>query len=94
MVANKDLAQAADVIDKKLQERFSGASEKVFVFDTEWGHLRALIGSDKFKGMGLGDRQNVVWDYLKESVPAEHLRFLYGIHPMDLAEYDASVSEA
>ena len=94
MVANNDLRRAATEIDRALLEKFSGTTEKVFVFDTEWGHLRALVGSDCFTGMGLSDRQSFVWDYLKSKVPAEHLRFLYGVHPMDLAEYNASVSEA
>lgn len=90
MVAKNDTVTAARLIEEAL-EAFprSNATTKAHVFETEWGQLRALVGSDVFKGMPLAERQDVVWKHLRERVPAECLENLYGVHPMDLDEYDA-----
>jgi stress-induced morphogen len=95
VVARNDrLKEAADAIDKALWDLVQNrASDAVCVFDTEYGHLRALIGSDAFKGMSLGERQQRVWDHLREHVKPEHLAFLIGVHPMDHEEYDEQVKE-
>jgi stress-induced morphogen len=95
VVARNDrLKEAADAIDEALREFVQDrACDAVCVFDTEYGHLRALIGSDAFKDMSLGQRQQLIWDYLREHVKPEHLAFLIGVHPMDHAEYDEQVKE-
>ncbi|UCC31940.1 MAG: hypothetical protein JSU86_06610 [Phycisphaerales bacterium] len=94
MVAKSDLVAAAHAIDDALQMFVHhGAAAKVFVFETEWGHLRALVGSDEFKGVSLGDRQEMIWEHLRKHVRREYLVHLYGVHPMDLEEYDAHTEE-
>ena len=94
MVAKNDLLTAKRAIEGALQKFVHhGAAAKVHVFETEWGHLRALVGSDGFKGVSLGERQKMIWEYLREHVPSECLVNLYGVHPMDLDEYDVRVTE-
>ena len=95
MVAKGDVLTAVRLIAESLEEFVQhGASTKVHVFETEWGHLRALVGSDGFQGMSLGKRQEVVWEYLREHVPAEYLSHLVAVHPMDIEEYNANVMQA
>ena len=94
MVAKNDLVIAAREIDEALQKFVRhGATTKVYVFDTEWGHLRALVGSDGFKGMSDGERQELIWKHLKANVLPEYLAYLYVVRPMDLEEYDAETQE-
>lgn len=94
MVAKGDILTSAREIENALQ-RFivQSSTSKVHVFETEWGHLRALIGSGGFKDMPLGERQRIVWDFLRERVLEEYLIHLVAVHPMDLDEYDRSVAE-
>lgn len=95
MVAKSNILTAAKVIESALYELVAnGASTKVHVFEADWGNLRALIGSDGFKGMSLGRRQEVVWEFLRDRVPKEHLDFLKAVHPFDIDEYDANVAQA
>ena len=95
MVAKSDIPTAKQRIEDALARFTVGqASAKVYVFYTDWGHLRALIGSGGFSDMPLGERQEVVWDYLHEHVQPEHLIHLVAVHPMDLDEYNRSVMEA
>lgn len=83
-----DLVQAAKSIEKALRE-FVHEDEREFVhvFESTPGFLRAVVGSNKFKTIGITERQNVIWRFLKEKVGAEHLQFCWGIHPMDVDEY-------
>ena len=91
MVAKGDILTAAQKIEEALaQLTFEKASAKAFVFETEWGHLRALVGSDGFKHMPLGERQEIVWEFLRQCVPQDYLIHLVAVHPMDLDEYDRS----
>jgi hypothetical protein len=95
MVAKRDILTAAQRIKEALEGLVqNGASTKVFVFETEWGHLRALVGSDGFRGMSLGRRRDVVWNHLRAHVPPDLLANLVAVHPFDLGEYDANVSQA
>ena len=93
MVAKSDILEAKQEIEDKLKERFDKACEKVFVFETDWGHLRALIGSDAFRDAPLGERQEIVWQFLRDSVPNEHWTHLIAVHPMDIDEYDRNTRE-
>jgi len=95
MVAKNDVVTASREIEGALWEFVhpADATAKVAVFEDESGYLRALIGSGGFKGMDMGERIDRVWAYLRENVSTEHMRFLYGVHPMDLDEYDAHVKE-
>lgn len=95
MVAKSDILTAAQEIEKSLLEFVQNrSSDTVHVFESEWGHIRALVGSDAFKDVGAIERQELVWDWLRQHVAAEHLVFLYGVHPMDFEEYKASVRSA
>ena len=94
MAQKNDLRVAAERIEEALWALVRDrASAKVHVFETKWGHLRALVGDGSFAGMGLGRRQEVVWDHLREHVNEESLKHLVGVHPMDVDEYDAHVDE-
>lgn len=92
MVAKSDILTAARAIEEALEKlTLHKASAKVHVFETEWGHLRALVGSGGFDDVPLGERQRIVWEFLREHVPAESLVHLIAVHPMGLDEYDRSV---
>lgn len=94
MVAKSDILTARreieEALGKFIHER---ASSKVYVFETEGQHLRALIGSGGFEGVGLSERQDMVWLFLRDEVMEESLAFLVAVHPMDLDEYDRTVQE-
>lgn len=94
MVAKGDILTAKQEIEVALG-RFvgGGAATKVFVFETQWQHLRALIGSDGFRTIEMAKRQKMVWEYLEEHASKEALQFLVAVHPMDLDEYDKNVRE-
>jgi hypothetical protein len=96
MVAKTDVMTAAHEIEEALWAflRPTAVTPKVWVFQNESGYLRALIGSGGFGGMPLGERIQRVWAFLEAKVSDEHLRYLSGVHPMDLEEYDARVAEA
>jgi len=94
MVAKSDVVTAQSEIEKSLQDFvLSSAAAKVYVFETESHHLRALVGSDGFRGMPLWERQETVWAYLREHVPDEFLVHLVAVHTWDLDEYDENVRE-
>lgn len=63
----------------------------IHVFTSVSGHLRVVVGSDRFKGKGPVDRQNLIWDYLKQHVSTEQLVCCHGVHPLDLEEYGAAL---
>lgn len=71
----------------------NGANTRAFVFETEWGHLRALVGSDGFHGMSLGKRQDVVWNHLRACMPLDELARLVAVHPFEIEEYEANVTQ-
>ncbi len=94
MVTKSDLLTAAQAIEEALMEFVHHrASAKVYIFETDGGHLRALVGDDGFKGVSLDKRQDLVWNHLRKRVDLDHLAHLYGVHPMDLDEYDAHTEE-
>ena len=94
MVAKSDILTAKKEIENALNAlTLQKASAKVFVFETEWGHLRALIGSGGFNDVSLGKRQKIVWDFLREQVSPECLVHLIAVHPMDLDEWHQNVRE-
>ncbi|MCK4659684.1 MAG: hypothetical protein KAV82_09215 [Phycisphaerae bacterium] len=83
-----DLVKAARAIQQALTEFVrEGEKGNVHVFESLPGNLRAVVGSDQFKNMGITERQDMIWDYMEKTVAADHLRFCWGIHPMDLEEY-------
>ena len=94
MVQKSDILTAKQAIEGALWKFVNqSASAKVHVFETEWGHLRALVGSGAFKAMRIVDRLDLIWKYLREHVNQEDLVHLSRVDPMDLAEYDAHVAE-
>ncbi len=96
MAQRADLRKAAGDIRAAL-EKFVNAEERgnIHVFESSAGSLRVFIGSDKFKGVGLTDRQKRVWSHLDQHVDSVVLRSCSGVHPMDIDEYDrSSFSEA
>lgn len=77
-------------IRKALEAMVKGhGSSDVRVFESWPGNLRATVVSDFFKDMGLSDRQENVWAYLKKHVSAAHLSRLYVVRPYDTKEFAA-----
>lgn len=94
MVAKSNILIAAREIETALGRFELGSGPtKVCVFETDWGHLRALVGSDGFTGINPGERQRRVLDYLKDNVRHEYVGFLIAVHPVDLDEFDRQVLE-
>lgn len=92
MVAKNDILTAQEQIEETLREFVHHrGGEVVHVFESEWGHLRAIIATNAFKDMNVVLRQEMIWDWLREHVASEHLVFLYGVHAMDDTEYKRSV---
>ncbi len=92
MVAKSDILTARREIEKELWEFVHDRTcDLVHVFESDWGHLRAVVASDAFKDVSVVERQELVWKWLREHVASEYLVLLYGVHPLDHAEYDASV---
>ena len=93
MVAKSDILTAANQIEQALGTLTPNAAPtKAHVFETDWGHLKAIIGSEGFKDVSLGARQQIVWDFLREKVPKDALAHLIAVYPMGLAEYDRQVT--
>ena len=89
MVAKRDIKTSLRVIEDSLKQFVGGnGSPRVRVLETQWGHIHALVGSDKFKDVGLGQRQEMIWEYLRKNVTSEYLALLYGVTTMDEASYD------
>lgn len=84
-----DLAKAARNIERTLRD-FVGEREvgMVHVFESSPGLLRAVVGSARFRNMGLTERQKVVWEYLKAHMDEADLQVCWGVHPMDPEEYN------
>ena len=89
------MAQKADLIKARkalllASERFLEGAHRgpVEVYESSSGHLQATVVSDHFKGMGVTHRQDFIWDYLRKNVEQEELLYCFGVHPMDLEEYE------
>lgn len=89
------MGQKADLIAaaKAIREAIVGfvnahEAQHVRIFESSPGHLRVIVGSDKFKSMGLTERQDLIWDYLRSKVGETHLEHCWGIHPLDATEYE------
>lgn len=95
MVAKQGVMRAQGAIEKALKEFIHNrTSDKVYVYENQWGHLEAFLGCAAFEGMSVTERQDSVWEFLREKVDAEDLVHLSSVHTMDHHEYDASVREA
>jgi len=90
-VAEKtDLVKAADALRAAMEELVAPKEhENIHVFESVPGHLRVVVGSDSFKGVGITERQERVWKQLKKKVEPGDLQYCWGVHPMDLDEYYA-----
>ncbi len=94
MVAKHDLLEkAAHSIETALCEFLAPTVlDKVWVFDTEVGHLEALVAHPGFKNLTfneLVELQDRVWKHLREKVKPELLAYLFRVHLMTPEEYDA-----
>ena len=87
---------AANRIDQALQRFVHNRAEAkvVVVKVNEWGHLHAAVATHGFEGVPQRERQELVWDYLRNNVQAEDLAHLYRVEAMSANEYDARVSTA
>ena len=94
MVEKNDILIAKKRIEKTLWDFVNNqASGKVCVDWTEYDHLFALIGSGGFQDMNIVDRLDMVWDYLRQNLTSDDLRYLSHVEPMDLDEYSARTRE-
>jgi len=94
VVAKSNILTAAREIESALRTfALDSKASKALVFETNWGHLKALVGCDGFLGVSLGKRQELIWDYLRDRVAQEFLAHLIAVHPMDLDEFERSVQE-
>jgi len=86
----EDLGCIAEAILKGLEKMVeTHRPSHVRVFESFPGNLGAEVVSDFFKGKGLAERQELVWDYLDRHVEPKYLARLYGVHPFDWGEYKA-----
>jgi hypothetical protein len=88
MAEEASLEASAAAIETAL-EALAPAGEPchVHLFESSMGNLRAIVATDAFKGVGVAERQNRVWDHLRQTAAAEHLRALFGVHVYDLEEF-------
>lgn len=88
MVARSSLIEAADAVNRAFDE-FAGTDQPHFVrvFESSAGNLRAILATDRFKEVGSTARQILIWEFLKEHVPPEHLHHLSGVQTLDVDEY-------
>ncbi len=90
MVAKADILGAKERIERALREFVHDRREAgVLVYENEWGHLRAVVGSHAFDFRSQVESQELVWEWLRQQVPADDLRLLAGVRLVGAAEYDA-----
>ena len=89
MGKKSDMIEAARAISTALRDYVDEEDrERIQVFESSYGYLRAIVGSKKFRGMGVMRRQDEIWDYLDKNVTQAHLGHCFGVHPLDPDEYD------
>ena len=92
MVERQGKLDIARRIEEALLNFLSDEEKKqnsVVVFESTTGDLRAVVGSDKFKGKGPVERQEIVWDYLNKALHADVIAWLAGVQPRDMDEFRA-----
>lgn len=67
-------------------------SENIFVSQSSPNRFRVFLGSDRFKGVGMVERQKLVWDYLSPKLPPEVLDYCAAIHPHTVEEFENAYS--
>ena len=87
MAAHTSLQNVADSVCAALKDLVKDPGARVEVFESQPGNLRAIVVSDFFSDMGITERQERIWAYLKKSLEEEQLVRLYGVHPYDSHEY-------
>ena len=94
MVAENGLLAAMDEIEHALR-RFvgNGQEPRVRVLQTRYGHIHAIVGSNEFKNLSIGRRQERIWGFLRNEVRPEYRGRLYGVTAMDEEEYDEMLRE-
>lgn len=92
MVAKTSIVDAAEAIHEAFR-RFVKQKETDYiqVFESSPGFLRAVIGSDRFKGIGLAERQEIVWEYLNQNVDRAFLAYCFDVQPLDVRTYKEHV---
>lgn len=90
MVSRTDLMEAGTSIENALKDWLTTLGHEDVVAEA-WesmpGHIRAVVASDYFKGIGIATRQELVWNRLKENVDPNTLRLCFGVHVLDIEEY-------
>lgn len=90
MAQEASLRAHADEIERALRALSPGQVCYVHVFESSPGSLRAIVAADAFKGVGIAERQERIWEHLHKNADAEHLHSLLGVHLYDLKEYARS----
>ncbi len=95
MVAKPDIEEARARIASALEEYFQGRGEtKVMVAINQYGRLHALIANNSLNGNDPDDVRDALREFLKEKVSSQDLVYLYGIHVLTPAEWDARIVQA
>ncbi len=68
-------------------------SDGLLIRENEWGHLEVVLGCHAFRDMSIVERQDAVWEFLRENVDSDDLAHLSRVQTLDLEEYDARVRE-
>jgi hypothetical protein len=89
---SSQLKKIADELRDTLVALASGPTGEEFnadvdVSESSAGSLRAVVVSDFFKGIGVTERQNIIWDHLKASMDHKQLVKVIAVHPYDRAEH-------
>ena len=92
MVAKPDILRAKETIELELRRFVHDRGEAgVLVYENEWGHLEAIIGSHAFDFHSQVEAQDLLTDWLRKRVPDEYLRHLGSVRLVGPREYDALI---
>lgn len=86
----KKAAQSLETAMRRFVEE--DERDRIHVVESSSGHLRVIVDSRKFDGVGIVERQEIVWKFLNEQVKTNqlqgpHLRLCRGVHPLDPEQY-------
>ena len=94
MVAKTSILTARQYLEETLQSLVrDDDSARIWVYETEAGMLRAIVGSDLWRGQSLAQRHDRIWRSLRQQVDSDSLRFVSGVHALDQTEYDSLIAE-
>ncbi len=89
MSSNLDLIESTKIIAKALAEFVrNNESNNVYYELSLLRHVHFIVGSDRFKGIGPAECQDLIWDHLTRLVSSDHISFCSSIRTVDAAEFE------